>query len=429
MNPAKANTAKRGNAQGSVYQRENGRWTWQVTLGFDSAGKQKRRSGTASSKTEANKALAKVVADHSRGRLVLPDKITVGEWLERWLKDRKPSLADSTHSSYEWLIGKHITPWIGEHRLQALRPTDLRQYYSSLASKQDEKGKLLSARTLRYIHGLIYSALKDALRLEIIERNIADVVRPEVVGEDRNAKASKAWTAAETATFLEANKNDPLHPVFALILALGLRRGEALGLRWEHINLERRTLRVVETLVTVRGRVYSSKPKTRKSRRTLRLPEGIVTMLKTHKATLEATLAKLGIQPTGDWVFTTVAGTPIHPDNLDRSLKRLATHANVRIIRIHDLRHTYTSLARRQGVALEIISEKLGHSRPSFTADVYRHTFEDEHDEATLELSDLTAETGNGEKRKPSKDSNDTEDANDEDRKDEDRKGETTDES
>jgi integrase len=425
MNPAKVTATKRGNSQGSVYQRENGRWSWQVTLGFDTKGKQKRRSGTATSKTEANKALAKVVADHARGRLVLPDKITVGEWLEQWLKDRKPSLADSTHSSYEWLIGKHITPWIGEHRLQALRPIDLKQYYSSLASKQDEKGKTLSARTLRYIHGLIYSAFKDALRLEVIERNIADVVQPEVPSEDRNARAAKAWTAEETATFLEANKDDPLHSVFALILALGLRRGEALGLRWEHINLERRTLRVVETLVTVRGRVYSSKPKTRKSRRTLRLPQGVATMLKTHKAKLEATLAELGIQPTRDWVFMTLAGTPIHPDNLDRSLKRLAKHANVRIIRIHDLRHTYTSLARRQGVALEIISEKLGHSRPSFTADVYRHTFEDEHDEATLELSDLTAETGNGGKRKPPKDSSDTNDAADS----EDQNDETTDES
>jgi integrase len=408
MNPAKATAAKRGNSQGSVYQRENGRWSWQVTLGFDTKGKQKRRSGTASSKTEANKALAKVVADHSRGRLVLPDKITVGEWLEQWLKDRKPSLADSTHSSYEWLIGKYITPWIGAYRLQALKPIDLQQYYSSLASKQDEKGRTLSARTLRYVHGLIYSAFKDALRLEVVERNIADVVQPEVPSGDRNAKAAKAWTAKETATFLEANKDDSMYPVFALILALGLRRGEALGMRWEHINLERRTLRVVETLVTVRGRVYSSKPKTRKSRRTLRLPEGMATMLKTHKAKLEATLAELGVQPTRDWVFMTLSGTPIHPDNLDRSLKRLAKHANVRVIRVHDLRHTYTSLARRQGVALEIISEKLGHSRPSFTADIYRHTFEDEHDDATLELSDLTAETGNGGKRKPPKDSSDT---------------------
>jgi integrase len=117
--------------------------------------------------------------------------------------------------------------------------------------------------------------------------------------------------------------------------------------------------------------------------------------------------------------MSTLAGTPIHPDNLDRSLKRLAKHANVRIIRVHDLRHTYTSLARRQGVALEIISEKLSHSRPSFTADVYRHTFEDEHDEATLELSDLTAETGNGGKRKPPKDSSDTDDTDGENQNDE----------
>ena len=351
---------------------------------------------------------------------MLPDKITVGEWLERWLKDREASLAKSTHSSYEWLIGKHITPWIGHHRLQTFRPTDLRQYYSSLASKQDEKGNVLSARTLRYIHGLIYSALKDALRLEIIERNIAHVVEPEVPTGDRNTKASHAWTAEETAKFLEANKDDPLHPVFALMLALGLRRGEALGLRWRHVDLEHRTLRVVETLVTVRGQVSSSKPKTKKSRRTLRLPEGVAIMLKEHKARLENTLEEFGVQPTWDWVFTTTSGTPIHPDNLDRSLKRLAKNAKVRIIRVHDLRHTYASLARRQGVSLEVVSEKLGHSRPSFTADVYRHTFEDEHDAATLELSDLTAEARNGRNRKPPKNTSEVENgAGDEDENDE----------
>ena len=421
MNKANTSkTAKRGNAQGSVYQRENGRWSWQVTLGFNAEGKQLRRSGVASSKTEASKALAKVVADHARGRLALPDKITVGEWLERWLEDRKPSLAKSTHSSYKWLIGKHVTPWIGHQQLQAFRPTDLRHFYSTLASHKNKREKTLSARTLRYVHGLIYSAFKDALRLEIIERNVADVVQPEVTTDDRNAKASQSWTAAETATFLEANQNDPLFPVFALMLALGLRRGEALGLRWEHVDLERRTLRVIETLVTVGGEVFSSKPKTRKSRRTLKLPEGIVKMLKAHRVQSKATLTKLGVEPTRDWVFTSLKGTPIHPDNLDRSLKRLAKHAKVRIIRVHDLRHTYASLARRQGVALEVVSEKLGHSRPSFTADVYRHTFEDEHDAATLELSELTSEQGNGGNRKPPKTATEAPEDDDNDEQDED---------
>ena len=390
MTLAKSAT-KRGNAQGTVYRRENGRWAWQVTLGFDTEGKQRRRTGTSVSKTEANKALSRVVSDHARGKLALPSQLTVGDWLERWLIDRKPRLADNTHASYQILLRRHVIPWIGHHRLQALRPTDLRQYYVSLAAKENDHGKILSARTLRYVHGLIYSALKDALRLEIIERNIAEIVKPEVKSGDRTAKATQAWTAAETAAFLNANQDDPLYPLFAVMIALGLRRGETLGLRWEHVNLELRTLRVVETLIALRGEIVSSEPKTRKSRRTLRLPPGLAQILRAHKARLEASLTSLGVTPERDWVFTTVNGTPIHPDNVERTLKRFAKRAGVRSIRVHDLRHTYASLARRQGVSLEIVSEKLGHSRASFTVDVYRHTFEDEHEAATLELSDLTA--------------------------------------
>jgi integrase len=121
--------------------------------------------------------------------------------------------------------------------------------------------------------------------------------------------------------------------------------------------------------------------------------------LRLHRAATEAILEQNGVTPARDWVFVTSQGTPIHPDNVERTLKRLAKQAGIRSIRVHDLRHTYASLARRQGVSLEIVSQKLGHSRPSFTADVYRHTFEDEHEGATLELSELTSVHTGGQRR------------------------------
>ena len=390
---------RRANGLGSIHQLKNGKWRWELTFGYEIVqetledgtqnSRQKRlsKSGVCRTKGEAQKALASATTDRDRGGLAAPDRVTVGEWLERWFKDHQRHLAETTISSYSHAIEKYLIPGLGNIRLQELRPLDLKHFFAGDSLRE-------LGRTKSIVHFVLSAALEEAVRLEVLHRNVADVVKPGVEPTDRNKKPAQAWTAEEASLFLDYAQAEGLYACFYLMLCLGLRRGEVLGLRWENVELEAGKLRIVETLVVARGKVIKSKPKTKKSRRMLTLPPDVVAVLAAHRERQLLEHAALGLKPERDWVFTSLAGTPIHPDNLKRPLKRVVKKADIRYIRIHDLRHTYASLARRHGVALEVVSRRLGHSRSSFTADVYRHTYEDEMEVAAISLADLLRREG-----------------------------------
>jgi integrase len=390
----------RGNGEGTYYELASGKWRWQLRV-FQGQ-KVVSVSGTAANRTEARLELAKAVAKRENGGLVAPDKMTFGEWLDNWLEGKKRQLALSSYRGYESDIKLHIKPGLGHLKLQAIKPIHLKTFYSDLAKKLVMLGgrgkrttkqgtRVLSVSSQRQIHSIIYAALQEAMSLEIIGRNVAQIVKPEMRNVDRNAKAATAWTAQEAATFLAFAKTDRLHTLFYLLLSVGVRRGEALGLRWENVDLTNGRVRIVETIVSVDGKATEGKPKTEKSRRTIKLPSDVVQVFQEHKEKQRLEHVSLELSPAKDWVFTSLKGTPLSPDSIDRTMHRICASANVRRIRVHDLRHTHTSLARRQGVSLEIISERLGHSRSSFTADVYRHTFEDEMEDAAIPLTTLLA--------------------------------------
>jgi integrase len=395
----KEQVKQKGNGSGTVYQRSS-KWCWQLTVYQGT--KRTTVSGTCNNRTEARAELAKAIAKRENGGLVAPDKMTFGEWLDKWLEGKKPHLAGSTYTNYASDIKHHIKPGLGHLRLQAIKPLHLKNFYSDLAQKlvlvggrgkqkKKQGTRVLSVSSQRQIHSIIYSSLQEAMSLEIINRNVAQVVKPEMRKVDRNAKAATAWTAQEAATFLAFAKTERLYSLFYLMLSLGLRRGEALGLRWENVDLTNGRVRIVETIVAVAGKSTEGKPKTEKSRRVIKLPSDVVQVLQEHREKQKAEHVSLELSPAKDWVFTSLVGTPINPDLIDRTMQRICTNSGVRRIRVHDLRHTHTSLARRQGVSLEVISERLGHSRSSFTADVYRHTFEDERDDAAIPLTTLLA--------------------------------------
>jgi integrase len=384
---------KRGNSQGTIRERKSGNFEWAITLGFShQTGGQTRLYGTGRTKTDAAAKMAEAIADHKRGGVASPDRVTVKEWLENWLNGRAAKLKPSTVASYSGLIRLHIAPAIGTLRLQALRPLDLRDFYTRLAVQG------LSPRTIRYVHGVIFSALKNALQLELVVRNVADAAKPEVTAVDRNAKAATAWTAEEATLFLAAARQDRLYCAFYLMLGLGLRRGEVPGLRWAYVDLEAGRLKVEETLGLVNGKPTPGGGKNYNARRTVPLPAETVAALVEHRQRQRQELEASGLVPASDWVFLSQAATTLDPNNLKRVLERIAKVAGVRAVRIHDLRHSHASLARRYGTPLEVVSERLGHSRASFTADVYRHTYQDEREAHAIGLSDLLAAKAKPEK-------------------------------
>ncbi|WP_146237302.1 site-specific integrase [Deinococcus yavapaiensis] len=229
------------------------------------------------------------------------------------------------------------------------------------------------------------------MTLELIPRNVADIVKPERPrDEDAREWTASVWTREEARRFAPVVKEDRWGRLLLMLLHTGMRRGEACALRWANVDFEKRELHVRESL-DHKGNVTT--PKTAKSRRTLALSDEAHALLMYHREQQQIERAAQG----GRWkehgmVFPSTVGTPQRGDNLRRHFVMLCDQAGLPRIRIHDLRHTFTSLMLAVGAPLTIISEKSGHEDPDFTWKRYGHTYKSEHERWALSLSELTRE-------------------------------------
>jgi integrase len=229
----------------------------------------------------------------------------------------------------------------------------------------------VSARTVQQVHAVLRAMLSQAVREELISRNVARLVQPP--SPDR--EEIHPWSDTEARAFLAAAKQHRLHALFVTALALGLRRGELLGLRWTDVDLAAKQLRVSQTLQRVRDRgVVFGPPKSRRSRRVLTLPAVVIAALTMHKQRQNQDREAAGT----DWretglVFTTATGRHVEPRNLNTAFARLTARAGVRPIRLHDLRHSCATLLLSRGVSPRVVMDILGHSQIAVTMNIYGH--------------------------------------------------------
>lgn len=197
------------------------------------------------------------------------------------------------------------------------------------------------------------------------------------------------WSLEETLDFLTASRRDPLYAAFVLPIALGLRRGEIVGLRWSDIDLENRVLYVRQQTQRRRGVLYDDDPKSRR-RRVVPLPALCIAPLRWHRMRQSAARAKAGEQwHESGYVFTTRTGRQVEPRNIYRSFTRIAESAGIRVIRLHDARHGTATILTAAGVAPRVVMEILGHSQISITMDVYTHVVQDTQREAISHMDRL----------------------------------------
>lgn len=247
----------------------------------------------------------------------------------------------------------------------------------------------LGTDTQRLALGALSMALKEAVSRELITRNPAEAVKV-ISDRQRGGRSAQAWSPDELAKFLHIARQERQGQVLVFMVSLGLRRGEVCGLRWSNVNFEKRTCHIVENLITIEGKPYVSSPKTAKGKRIVCLSDEAINLLYSWKAVQQKERQMMcGEWQDTDYVFTTIKGTPLHPDNLNRTLNRLCESVQVRRIRVHDLRHTYASLLLRHQIPLEVVSKSLGHSSPAFTLNAYRHVSDDELAQYTVGISDL----------------------------------------
>ena len=357
---------RRGNGDGSVYQRaSDGRWLGVVVLGYDAEGRPIRKATSARTRTEVVqklKALQRQVDDS----LPPPDTtMTVAQLLTRWRDDvLRHQVAPSTADNYESIAMQHIAPALGRKKVAKLTAAEVDHL---LSTKLDEG---LSASTVRRIRAVISQALDQGVRWGIVSRNVATLTRgPRIVRRE-----GRTLSPEEARRLLEALHGHRREALYTLMLSTGLRRGEALGLKWDDLDLESGVLLVRRQLTREGGQLRTSDTKTLRSRRAVDLPAPLVSILRKHRADQAADRLKLGSawQETG-YVFTTSIGTPFDPRNMYREFQSICISAGLGKWHPHELRHSAASLMLAQGVKLQVVSEVLGHSSIRMTADVYGH--------------------------------------------------------
>jgi integrase len=316
-----------------------------------------------------------------RGVPLTPSKLTVGVYLREWL-DQIVSrrVRPNTLAAYTFNVERYLVPGLGDRKLGRLTAREVRLFLDSL----ERSGH--GARTIRYVHATLRAALEEATREELIEKNVAKLVRPPTTPRQERHPLS----VDGIRTFLSATREDRLHALFIVIALLGLRRSEALGLHWRDVDLGAGTLTVQRGLHRVAGGLQLMDTKTARSRRTIPLPDPVRQALSAHRAVQEQERLELGpLWPGSPFVFTTPIGTPIDPDNCSKLVQRALRNAGVRPVRMHDFRHGCVSVLLALGVPPRTVMEIAGHSALEMTMNVYAQVTMDDKRVALDRLGEL----------------------------------------
>ena len=339
----------------------------------------------AKTQKECKEKLQKAIEDTAGLDLAKVGQYTVGQWLDVWFKNyAKLKVRPSSHQTYRGYIDNHIKPNIGHIPLSKLTSLDLQKLYKKLLSggrvkrieaKSQPRG--LSAKTVRNLNQVISSAMDFAIAQTLILTNPTHgCALPRL-----EHREMKTLPAEQLASFLQEARESGVFELYYTELATGLRRGELLGLKWEDLDLVRGEMRIRRQVARINGEVVEAPLKTKNAYRTLPLSEDTIGVLKAQKQ-------KAGICP---WVFPSPTGGPISPDSVLHMLHRVLKRAGLPMVRFHDLRHTFATLALQNGVDVKTVSGMLGHFSAGFTLDTYAHVTTAAQREAAKTMSGVSA--------------------------------------
>jgi integrase len=349
---------------GTVGQRADGRWEAKATLPSRN-GSRRRQSVYGKTEEEVVAKLKKLQGDLERGQLPVDQRLTVGAYLDHWLTTVVASRARcSTLAGYEVNVRRHIVPAIGSTPLARLRPSDVQR----LLTLKGQEG--LSPRTVQYIHAVLRAALNDAMREELVHRNVAEVVR----GPSVRHTPVEPLTLAQVRTLFESISGHRHEALFVMAFLTGLRQGELLGLRWSDVDLDDRWLTVRQALQRVPGEARFGPPKSDRSIRGIEIPSLAAEALVRHRvAQAQARLLAGSKWRDHGLVFCTGVGTPLDHRNVTKSFQQALVNCGLPKKRFHDARHTAASFALAGGRQAREVMELLGHSQISLTMNTYAH--------------------------------------------------------
>ena len=365
-------------------KRKDGRWEVRPYLRHED-GTLRRVSVFGKTAEEALRKARELVAQHEKGLLPRKDPRTFAAFAQEWLARKEEVLAAKTLDNYRREVG-YLLPYLGPLKLQAIKPLDIRRAFDRLAAQ----GLGLRARQKALTH--LRAIFKEALALELVHRDPTAAIRLEA---PTRGKAGRALEPEQAEALLKAFDSWPTWEVgmaLRLCLAMGLRAGEALGLKWGDIDLGAGTLTIRRAWTALGGKGILTAPKTPSALRTLPVPQATLSRL---KARWEEFLAA-GVRPRDlreAWLFPSPKdpSKPLNPYSLAHALRKMTARLGIPPVRVHDLRHSYGSLLLANGAPLELVSERLGHANPSITLNVYRHLLGHERAAWVVDPEELVA--------------------------------------
>lgn len=371
---------------GYVQKRGKGSFQLVVTLGHNGNGKRIRRTRTIKTKSskEANLALAKFMTEIEAGEYIKPEKMAFGAFVEEWKsKYAEKTLAPTTYYSYLRTLEKRILPVFHNMKLSEVKPFHIINYLDDLqkpGQHSKEEGGSLSPSVLLFNYRVLRNIFSRAVDWQLIKTNpVEKVPKPKIKPAQANA-----YDNEEIQTLFAALEDAPerWQVMLNLVIATGLRRGEALGLEWKHVDLEAGTLEVAQTVQYISGQGSLIRPPKTGKPRKMALPDYIINMLKDYKKKKQKEKLQAGelwAWPNNEhfFVFSSWDGKPLHATSVGKWWSRFVKRKGLKHIRFHDLRHTSATYLINQGVHPKMISERLGHADITTTMNVYGHVLQE----------------------------------------------------
>lgn len=372
---------------------KHGKYYVIVDLGKDATGKRQQK-WVPTGKTTLREAEAKmpgIMQAAYKNEIPKDSKLTLSKYLDQWLEAYcKPNLRPSTYKTYEWSV-KDLKTNLGKTALVKLTPLQIQQYYS----KKLKTG--LSPSSVKAHHGVLSKALTQAVKWQLLGSSPCKAVEA-----PRKPKYNaQVYSPLQLQILLSIVEDTTLDLPIVLAVTCGLRRGEVCGLRWQDIDFDNATAHIIHNLDWDEGKLQLSPVKTDRSNRPLKLPDITLSVLSQEKARQRTLKIKT------EFVWAWEDGRPHDPDYLYKNFKKVVRRHNESIqknerlseeekknqtlpeIRFHDLRHSHATLLLISGVNAKIVSERLGHSRTSFTQDVYQHVLPHMQDDAAAAVDEM----------------------------------------
>jgi integrase len=345
--------AKNVSGEGLKPHKWQGRWRGGLTIGFDTAGKQKIKYYYGKTQTECQFKINEAKKQRDEGTLRTERSMSVKEWVDHWLEVKKTEVTERTLEEYEY-NSRHLMPRIGKVKIDKLTALQVQK-------AQLDIREAVSARQAVQSRGLLFNAMSDALKLGLVPRNVVALVDP----VKYETQEFQIWSAPEIVRFLQFAQRGDYYPLFYTALTTGMRPGELIALHWEDVDGDKLFVRRTVSVVNNKP-VLKQHTKTKHGKRVLTIPDDTAELLESRRA----------LSDEGPLVFPSRKGNFLGHGNLLRSLELYARKAEITVIRTHDLRHTYASMRIADGVDIMTLSRDLGHANPSFTLNRYGHIFD-----------------------------------------------------